>query len=41
MQNLFKVAGWNKTAVPRFIWNLFASVGSIWVAWVKADINKK
>jgi hypothetical protein len=28
---------WNKSAMLRHIWNIFAQAGSIWVAWVKEN----
>jgi hypothetical protein len=31
---LKRVEEWNKAAIMRHIWNLFAKTGSFWVAWV-------
>jgi hypothetical protein len=31
---------WNKAAIMRHIWNMFANAGSLWVAWVKENVLK-
>jgi hypothetical protein len=34
------VADWNLAAMLRYIWNIFARAGSLWVAWVKEYLLK-
>lgn len=36
----WRVEEWNKAAILRHIWNLFARTGSIWVAWVHSYLVK-
>lgn len=31
------IEDWNKAAILKHIWNIFAQAGSLWVAWVKEN----
>lgn len=35
-----KLVDWNKAALLRHIWSLFARSGSLWVAWVHSNLIK-
>lgn len=37
---LKKLEDWNKAAILRHIWNIFAQFGSLWVAWIKEHLLK-
>jgi hypothetical protein len=37
---LKSIEDWNRAAVLRHVWNLFAKAGSLWVAWVRANLLK-
>jgi len=37
---LRKFVDWNKAAILRRMWALFARAGSLWVAWVNAELIK-
>ena len=35
-----RVASWNRAAIMKHIWSLFTKVGSLWVAWIHANLLK-
>ena len=35
-----RVASWNRAATMKYIWSLFTNVGSLWVAWIHANLLK-
>jgi len=37
---LQRVASWNRVAIMKHIWNLFINAGSLWVAWIHANLLK-
>ena len=37
---LQRVASWNRAAIMKHIWSLFTKVGSLWVAWIHANLLK-
>lgn len=37
---LKRIEDWNKAAIMKHMWNLFAQAGSIWVAWFKENLLK-
>ena len=37
---LQRVASWNRVAIMKYIWSLFTKVGSLWVAWIHANLLK-
>lgn len=37
---LKRVEEWNRAAILRHIWNLFANAGSLWVSWVREYLLK-
>ena len=37
---LQRVASWNRAAIMKHIWSLFTNAGSLWVAWIHANLLK-
>ena len=35
-----RVASWNRVAIMKHIWSLFTKAGSLWVAWIHANLLK-
>ena len=37
---LQRVASWNRVVIMKHIWSLFTNVGSLWVAFIHANLLK-